>query len=114
MTINEDHFEQEVSTSSLPVLVHFWAPWCGLCRMVTPILHRFQSEWADQVRVIDVNADDSLRLANFYQLTTLPTLLFMQHGQVVQRFEGLRGRDELKRILDSLMQQQLLEQTLLQ
>mgnify|MGYP001796435795 FL=1 len=113
MTITEDSFEQHVLTSPVPVLVHFWAPWCGLCRRVTPLLSRFQKEWSDQVNVFDVNADENLKLANFYRLQTLPTLLFLEQGQVIQRFDVLRNRDEFMRALDSLMRRHRVEVELL-
>ncbi|MGD1855237.1 MAG: thioredoxin family protein [Leptolyngbyaceae cyanobacterium] len=106
MTITEDNFERIVLTSPVPVLVHFWAPWCGLCRRVTPLLERFQQEWSSQVRVLDINADENLRLANLYRLQTLPTLLFLEQGKVVQRFDVLRSRDECMLALDLLMRRQ--------
>lgn len=109
MTITEDNFESFVLASPVPVLVHFWAPWCGLCRRVTPLLSRFQQEWSDQVYVLDVNADENLKLANYYRLQTLPTLLFLERGQVVQRFDVLRNRDEFMRALDLLMRRQRFE-----
>lgn len=103
MTITEDNFERVVLASPVPVLVHFWAPWCGLCRRVTPMLNRFQQEWSSQVRVLDINADENLKLANLYRLQTLPTLLFLDRGKVVHRFDVVRNRDELMRSLDLLM-----------
>ncbi len=109
MTITEENFESVVLASPVPVLVHFWAPWCGLCRRVTPLLNRFQQEWSGQVQVIGINADENLKLANLYRLQTLPTLLFLDQGKVVQRFDVLRNRDECMRMLDLLMRRYGLE-----
>lgn len=102
-TINEATFQADVLQSPLPVIVHFWAPWCGLCRIVSPLLNRFQDEWGRDVRVMDVNADENLRLANLYRLTTLPTLLFFEQGTVTRRIDTFRGKDDLRLMLDSLM-----------
>lgn len=112
ITIREEHFEQAVLASSLPVLVHFWAPWCGLCRRMTPILNRLQSDCSNYLQIVDINADDNLKLANFYRLTTLPTLLFIENGQVLKRFEGLRSRDDFQRALEPLLYQNQLEKSI--
>lgn len=102
-SVSEKTFKAEVMESSVPVLVHFWAPWCGLCKMIVPLLNRFQAEWGDQVKLIDINADENLRLANFYQLTTLPTLMLFEGGDLLQRIDSFRGREELRQTLDAFM-----------
>jgi thioredoxin 1 len=99
-SINEKSFAQDVFHASTPVLVHFWAPWCGLCRMINPLLNRFQAEWGDQIKVVGINADDSLKLATQYRLTTLPTLILFDGDRVVQRLEGLYGREALRIALE--------------
>ncbi|MEM8808210.1 MAG: thioredoxin family protein [Cyanobacteria bacterium P01_G01_bin.38] len=112
ITIREEHFEQAVLAASSPVLVHFWAPWCGLCRLMTPILNRFQKDCGSYLQIVDINADENLKLANFYKLSTLPTLLFIENGQVLQRFEGLRSRDDFQRALEGLLYQNQLQNSL--
>ncbi len=102
-SVNDTTFKNQVLQSSIPVLVHFWAPWCGLCRMIKPLLNNFQTEWEGQVRVVNVNADENLKLANFYRLTTLPTLLFVENGEVCERLDSFRGREDLRQALDAIM-----------
>jgi len=91
----EHTFSKEVLESSTPVLVHFGAPWCGPCRMVEPLLNRFQAEWGKRFKLMGINADENLKLSNQYQIKTLPTILVFEGGQVVHRLEGLYKRDDL-------------------
>ena len=100
LSVNEKSFKPEVLDSPIPVLVNFWAPWCGLCRRITPILQGFQSDWISSVKVVSVNADENLKLANTYRLTTLPTLLLIHHGEIVSRFDHLIDQRELRLDLD--------------
>lgn len=93
--MSEQKFAQEVLESSTPVLVHFGAPWCGPCRMIEPLLTRFQAEWGKQFKLVGINADENLKLSSQYRITTLPTLLFFERGKVIYRLEGLYKRDDL-------------------
>ncbi|MGL5062976.1 MAG: thioredoxin family protein [Microcoleus sp.] len=103
LSVSERTFAQEVFEASTPVLVHFWAPWCGLCRAVEPTLRKFSAQWAGELKVVGVNADQSFKLANTYRLTSLPTLILFDGDKVLFRFEHYQGREELQRTLDSWM-----------
>lgn len=103
LSVSERTFAQEVFEASTPVLVHFWAPWCGLCRAIDPTLTTFESEWAGQVKLVGVNADQNFKLAHTYRLTSLPTLILFEGDKARFRFEQYQGREELRRTLDSWM-----------
>lgn len=103
LSINEQMFTQEVLESSSPVLVHFWAPWCGICKLIMPQLGQFQQDWRGTIKLVSVNADQSLKLASTYRLQTLPTLMIFDQGQVVYRLEHFQGREDLRRRLDGFM-----------
>ncbi len=101
-SISERAFTQEVLESPTPVLVHFWAPWCGLCRLINPLLMRYQAEWADQLKIVGFNADESLKIANTYRLTNLPTLILFEGGKVRHRLDGFKGREDLRQALETI------------
>jgi thioredoxin 1 len=103
LSVSERTFTQEVLESSTPVLVHFWAPWCGLCRLINPLLTRVQSEWGEQVKLVGINADQNLKLANTYRLQTLPTIVLIENGKVVHRIDSFQGRDDLRMALEKIM-----------
>jgi thioredoxin 1 len=103
-SISETKFTKEVLESKIPVLVHFWAPWCGLCRLIVPQLRQFQADWPDQIKVVGINADQSLKLASTYRLQTLPTIIVFEKGSVVYRLDHFQGREDLKRSLNEFMQ----------
>jgi thioredoxin 1 len=103
LSLNERTFRQEVLESPIPALVDFWAPWCGLCRLIHPLVQEFQSDWAEPVKLVRVNADENLKLANTYRIKSLPTILLFDNGQVVHRLEGFNGREDLRRALKAIM-----------
>lgn len=109
ISVNDQTFNQVVLGSPGIVLVNFWAPWCGLCKMISPLLNHFQNEWEGCIQLIDVNADENLRLANQYRLTTLPTLLFFENGELCQRLDSFRGKEDLRLALDGFMRSRELQ-----
>lgn len=110
LAVDEKTFNQEVLKSTVPVLVNFWAPWCGLCRLVNPLVTRLQTELHEQVQFVTVNADENLKLVNSYRLTTLPTLIVFDQGQVLRRLDKFHTSDELRSAIESL--QAVLDQQL--
>ena len=103
LSLNERTFRQEVLESSVPVLVDFSAPWCGLCRVIQPLVREFQSEWNGQVKIVKINADDNLKLATTYRIKSLPTLLLFEDGKVIQRLDNFQGREDVRMALKTLM-----------
>ena len=91
MTINvtDTAFDSEVLQSDVPVLVDFWAPWCGPCRMAAPVLEKIASEFQDQLKVCRVNVDDQREVATQYGIMSIPTIFLFKKGQVVEQVRGV-------------------------
>ena len=102
LSVSEQTFAQEVLESPIPVLVNFWAPWCGLCRNVQPLLLQLQTHCSEQIKLVEINADQNFKLSNAYRLATLPTLLLIEEGIVRQRLDNFRGRDDLRLALENI------------
>lgn len=86
--VSAANFESEVLKSNLPVLVDFWAPWCGPCRMIAPVVEAISNEFAGKIKVVKLNTDDSPQIAAQYQIMGIPTLMFFKSGKVVDRITG--------------------------
>ncbi len=101
LQLSEQNFETEVLKSTVPVLVDFWAPWCGPCRIQGPIIEELANEVAvDKAKVGKLNVDENSTVASRYGIMSIPTLLIFKNGQVVEQFVGVQSKDNLKAALD--------------
>lgn len=94
------NFQSEVLNSSLPVLVDFWAEWCGPCKMIAPILDELAGEFAGKARIAKCNVDDAGELAAQYRITSIPALIVFKGGQVAAQVVGARPKKELQKLLN--------------
>ncbi|MGL4462868.1 MAG: thioredoxin [Planctomycetia bacterium] len=99
--LTDDNFESEVLQSDKPVLVDFWAPWCGPCRMIAPTIDELATDNVGKARVGKLNTDDSSSVAIKFGISAIPTLLLFKKGEVVRRFQGVTSKPELQRAIDT-------------
>jgi thioredoxin 1 len=103
--VTDTEFEQVVLKSNLPVIVDFWAPWCGPCRMVAPILDKIAGEQSDKLIVAKVNTDENSQWAMKYDVQGIPTMLFIANGKVVHKQVGALPEAMLRQAVDAFMKQ---------
>ena len=100
VTLTSNNFDDEIKQAATPILVDFWAEWCGPCRMVTPVLEKLADEYAGKARVGKVNVDEHSGLAAKFGVQSIPTLLLFKEGKVVEQFVGATTRDVLAKLID--------------
>lgn len=93
--LTKENFQAKITKSDKPVLVDFWAVWCGPCQMMAPILHELETEMPD-VQIGKVNVDEQMDLARQFRVVSIPTLIIFKNGQEVQRMVGVTSKEELK------------------
>ena len=98
--VNDSTFQAEVLESAEPVLVDFWAPWCGPCRAIAPMIEELATENAGAAKIVKVNVDDSPNVAQQYQIHSIPTLMVFKGGAMVEMVMGVQPKQRIQEILD--------------
>jgi len=103
VTVSDDSFAEDVLNSSTPVLVDFWATWCGPCKMVAPVLEEIASEKAGRLTVAKLDVDSNPETARDFQVVSIPTMILFQNGEAVKRIVGAKGKAALLRELGDIV-----------
>ncbi len=101
--INDASFKAEVTDSPLPVLVDFWAPWCGPCKMIAPVLDELAQEYDGKAKIVKINIDDNQNTPAQFGVRSIPTLILFKNGNEVEKIIGAQGKDKLKALIDSAL-----------
>lgn len=99
----DENFNQEVLSSDIPVLVDFYADWCGPCKMLAPVIEALAGEWEGKAKIGKLNVDNSMDTAQNYGIQSIPTLLYFKNGELVNKSIGVVSKTEIEQVLNSLL-----------
>lgn len=99
LTINNENFESEVIKSNKPVILDFYADWCGPCKMMSPVIDEISEELGDKVKVGKINTDENSELAQNYQIMSIPTIMVIKNGEIVHRFIGVTDKNKIIEVI---------------
>lgn len=103
VVFTDSNFQEQVLKADKPVLVDFWAPWCGPCKVVGPIVEELAKEYAGKLSVGKLNVDDNQQTSGTYGIMSIPTLAFFKKGQIVKTIIGAQGKEVLKKAIDEVL-----------
>lgn len=101
--LTKSNFEQEIMLEQKPILIDFWASWCGPCKMVSPIIDEISEEYDGKIKVCKVNVDEEGILASEFAIVSIPTILLVKDGKIVERLVGVRSKDDFCDEIDKLL-----------
>jgi thioredoxin 1 len=102
MELTDAQFEDTVKNSDVPVLVDFWAPWCGPCKMLAPVLEEISTEFADKVKVCKIDTDENRDAAVEYGINAIPTIILFNNGEIAKKWVGLTSKNDIVEELNAL------------
>lgn len=103
LELTDATFEQEVKKSAVPVMIDFWAPWCGPCRMLGPTVEKLAEEYKGRVKIMKMNTDENQEVASTLGIQSIPTMIFFKNGQVADKLVGAQPEKEIRNQLESLL-----------
>src|SRR5665213_348255 len=103
LTFTDQNFDQEVLKSTTPVLVDFWAVWCGPCKLVSPIVEELAAEYGDKLKVGKLNVDENQTTAGTYNIMSIPTLLIFKNGEPIKSMIGAQSKESFKKSIDEVL-----------
>ncbi len=103
MDVNEKNFEDEVLKSDIPVVVDFWAPWCGPCQMIAPILEEIAQEYNGKIKIVKVNVQENQNLARQYGIMAIPNLKMFKKGQIIDEIIGVQSKEMISEKIEAIL-----------